>query len=245
MTDNLLKTQAFKLKGRLYTFTVLELYDTDISLFEKQLTEVITTAPKLFENSPIILDCKLLTETEISLDDFFQCLRRQGLFPVAIQGVNPMLTVVAQSLGIAVLNSSRTHDKRLIEEEGSQENPTSVLKTGSNNNIYNKLFTSPVRSGQQVVSKPGDLIICASVSHGAELLAEGNIHVYGTMRGRALAGIAGDINARIFCQALDAELISIAGFYLLSDAMTPSPNPCQIYLKDEQICIEPLGISQI
>jgi septum site-determining protein MinC len=245
MTDNLLKTQAFKLKGRLYTFTVLELYHTDISLFEKQLVEVITAAPKLFENSPIVLDCSLLPDTELNLDDLFQTLRCQGLFPVAIQGANPVVAVLAQSKGIAVLNGTRAHDKMLFENEASSEPASnSSASSGSNSNSIknvNKLITSPVRSGQQVVSKPGDLIISASVSHGAELLAEGNIHVYGTLRGRALAGIAGDTNARIFCQALDAELISIAGFYRLSDAMKPLSQPCQIFLKDEQICIEPLN----
>ncbi|MRB49474.1 septum site-determining protein MinC, partial [Bacillus thuringiensis] len=81
-----------------------------------------------------------------------------------------------------------------------------------------------------VVCKGGDLVITASVSHGAELLADGNIHVYGALRGRALAGISGDKQARIFCHSLEAELVSIAGFYRLSDAITPQPGPCQIFL---------------
>jgi septum site-determining protein MinC len=88
------------------------------------------------------------------------------------------------------------------------------------------------------VSKGGDLVITASVSHGAELLADGNIHVYGALRGRALAGIAGDKNARIFCQSLEAELVSIAGFYRLSDAIEPIASPCQIFIHDERIQIE-------
>ncbi len=97
-----------------------------------------------------------------------------------------------------------------------------------------------MRSGQQVVAKGADLIVTSSVSHGAELLADGNIHVYGTLRGRALAGISGDIEARIFCQSLDAELVSIAGFYRISDAIEPVNGPCQIYLANEHIVVEPL-----
>ncbi|MFI4963429.1 MAG: septum site-determining protein MinC, partial [Legionellales bacterium] len=71
-------------------------------------------------------------------------------------------------------------------------------------------------------------------------LSDGSIHVYGALRGRALAGLSGDLEARIFCQSLEAELISIAGFYRLSDAFEPINGPCQIYLVDEHIHIEPL-----
>ena len=90
------------------------------------------------------------------------------------------------------------------------------------------------------MSKGGDLVITAAVSHGAELLADGNIHVYGALRGRALAGIAGDKLARIFCQSLEAELVSIAGCYRLSDAIGKIAGPCQIYLQDDRIQIDPL-----
>ena len=83
-------------------------------------------------------------------------------------------------------------------------------------------------------------MITASVSHGAELLADGNIHVYGALRGRALAGIAGNKQARIFCQSLDAELVSIAGVYRLSDVIEPMNVPCQIFIQDDRIQIEPL-----
>jgi septum site-determining protein MinC len=137
-------------------------------------------------------------------------------------------------MGLAVLKASANQDKALMEE--SFESPIKQM----NETIKTKLLTLPVRSGQQVVSKGGDLVITAAVSHGAELLADGNIHVYGALRGRALAGIAGDKQARIFCQSLDAELVSIAGYYCLSDVITPQAVPCQIYLQDDRIQIEPL-----
>jgi septum site-determining protein MinC len=82
----------------------------------------------------------------------------------------------------------------------------------------------------------------ASVSPGAELLAEGNIHVYGTLRGRALAGVNGNTQARIFCQKLEAELVSIAGHYrvLEDNVLTEHPGMKQIYLDDSQLIIRPL-----
>ncbi|KAF1069792.1 MAG: Septum site-determining protein MinC [Pseudomonas citronellolis] len=86
-----------------------------------------------------------------------------------------------------------------------------------------RMITTPVRSGMQVYAAGGDLIVLAAVSAGAELLADGNIHVYGPMRGRALAGVKGDTSARIFCQQLGAELVSIAGNYKVAEDLRRSP----------------------
>lgn len=235
MTDNLLKSQAFKLKGRFYTFTVLQLLDVDIKHFEQYLSEVVATAPRLFDRTPIVLDCSAIDADKLDLQAYCQRMRLNGMLPIAIQGGNEWLNTVAQAQGLALLHASSNHDKPLtLESEDSQalQAATGVVRP--------KLVSSPVRSGQQVVSKGGDLIITAAVSHGAELLADGHIHVYGALRGRALAGIAGDRNARIFCQSLDAELVAIAGFYRLSDAMEPISRPCQIFLQDDHIQIEPL-----
>jgi septum site-determining protein MinC len=233
MVDNVLKSQAFKLKGRLYTFTVLQLLDGDSELFAQQLVDIIAKAPKLFDKTPVVLDCSALENSQLDLHFLCHCLRENNLVPVGIQSANPMLAILAQSQGLAVLNASSAHDKPLLDE---QQQSGSILAES----VKTKLQTTPVRSGQQVVSKGGDLVITASVSHGAELLADGNIHVYGALRGRALAGISGDKQARIFCQALEAELVAIAGYYRLSDAIEPHQGPCQIYLQDDHIHIDPV-----
>ena len=104
-----------------------------------------------------------------------------------------------------------------------------------------RLVTEPVRSGQQIYAK-GDLIVVGSVSHGAELLAEGNIHVYGPLRGRALAGLRDNPAARIFCRSLEAELISIAGYYRLAEDLEPAQRgqPVQIHLDGENLHVLPL-----
>ena len=86
-----------------------------------------------------------------------------------------------------------------------------------------RIITTPVRGGQQVYAPGGDLVVLAAVSPGAELLADGNIHVYGPMRGRALAGIKGDTKARIFCRQLAAELVSVAGQYKVADDLRRDP----------------------
>lgn len=230
MKDNSVVSQAFMLKGRLYTFTVLQLLNSNEILLRNQLDEVTKKAPRLFARTPIVLDCNDLQEETLDLQALCQCLREYNLIPVAIQGAKPFLETLAQCQGLAVLHASSAQDKLLLDTNKELDD---ISNKG-------KLQMVPVRSGQQLVSKNGDLIITASVSPGAELLADGNIHVYGALRGRALAGISGDKKARIFCMSLEAELISIAGFYRLSDAFTPQCKPCQIYLQDEQIQIEPL-----
>ncbi|WP_133130443.1 septum site-determining protein MinC [Legionella yabuuchiae] len=232
MNDNALKTQAFKLKGRLYTLTVLSLVSSEVKLFAEQLSEVVAQAPNLFKNIPVILDCSHLNGAPLDIQAICQCAREKGLVPVAVQGGNPMLETLAQVQGLAVMNASSSHDKPIMNAPVSP-------KANKKPQIVNKMITVPVRSGQQMVSK-GDLIITAAVSNGAELLSDGNIHVYGALRGRALAGINGNKQARIFCQSLEAELVSIAGFYRLSDAIKPISGPCQIYLQDDQIQIEPV-----
>ena len=103
-------------------------------------------------------------------------------------------------------------------------------------------MATPIRSGMQVYAKDSDLIVTAAVSHGAELLADGNIHIYGSLRGRVLAGVQGNMQARIFCRTLeDAELVSIAGYYLTKEDMQNAPagdGMKQIYLENEQVRIE-------
>lgn len=231
MAANALKSQVFKLKGRLYTFTVLQVTHPEVELFSQQLAEVVAKAPKLFENAPVVLDFSCVNQLEFDLQGLCQAIRDQGIIPVAIQGGTSFLDTMAQCQGLALLKSSSSQDKSF----DNQEQDDSVA-----NPMRARIYSSPVRSGQQLVAKSSDLIITSSVSHGAELLADGNIHVYGALRGRALAGISGDKEARIFCQSLEAELVSIAGFYRLSEAIDSQAGPCQIYLKDEHIQIEPL-----
>lgn len=240
MMDNVLNAQAFKLKGRLYTLTVLQLLDTDTAFFAQQLADVVAKAPRFFDDTPVVLDCTGIPELsmgQFDLNAICQCMREHGVLPIAIQGGNALLNLRAQSQGLGVLNGSSSHDKSWA---GASAAPALPVKEPDLDLLKTKVLTTPVRSGQQVVSKGGDLVITASVSHGAELLADGNIHVYGALRGRALAGIAGNKQARIFCQSLDPELVAIAGFYRLRDAIKPIDVPCQIFIQDDRIQIEPL-----
>jgi septum site-determining protein MinC len=233
--DDVISLQSFKLKGRLYTLTVLHIFNADLALFTEQLADAVQRAPRLFEQTPVVLDCSALVEIPFDLDLFCQKMRHFGLYPVGVQNSSPLIQSAAQKLGLPLLNASSQHDKPVKERKAAAAETRQALPEIAKA----KLHTTPIRSGQQIVSN-GDLIVTSTVSHGAELLAEGHIHVYGALRGRALAGITGDKQARIFCQALEAELVAIAGIYCLSDAMQKAQGPCQIFLQDDCIQIEPL-----
>lgn len=236
MTDKLLKTTAFKLKGRLYTLTVMSVMTTVLEQFNEQLQETIAQAPKLFLNIPVVLDCSALGEEEFDFQGFCQCLRTNQVIPVAVQGGSAWLNTLAQCQGLATLTSSSTQDKAPLELPRVSKSTTKATASQT------KLHDKPVRSGQQIVARGADLVVVASVSPGAELLADGNIYVFGALRGRALAGINGNRSARIFCQSLEAELIAISGVYRLNESMDVHQGPCQIYLQEDRIVIEPISV---
>jgi septum site-determining protein MinC len=228
MDAKIISSPAFKLKGRLYTLTVIHLVNADKNLFTEQLQKSVQTAPLLFKETPVIIDCSFIKEDSLDLTWIVQLLRENDMLPIAVQAVSQHTINQAKLLQLGVLSASASQDKSLATVE-----KTSKLQ-------HSKLYTQPVRSGQQIVSTKGDLTITATVSHGAELLSSGNIHIYGALRGRALAGINGDRNARIFCQSFEAELVAIAGIYCLSESLQHMSKPCQIFLQDNKIQIEAL-----
>lgn len=238
-TDHITYSQAVKLKGRLFTITVIQVLSKDIYAFEQQIEKIVNQAPKLFYKIPVVLDCSVLQQELTSLLPFFSCLKKFHLYPIGVQGPQSWLVHLAGLQSVPLFQSSSNQDKPVLTEENKKKAEI-VSKKPDDEYAPTKVITQPVRSGQQIVSKKGDLVVISSVGHGAELLADGNIHVYGPLRGRALAGIAGDKSARIFCTQLDAELVSIAGFYRLRESIPPMNGPCQIFIQDDRLQILPL-----
>jgi septum site-determining protein MinC len=206
---------SFRLKGGRVTITTLELYNYEYSSFTEQLAETVQSAPDFFRQTPVILSLEKCQQ--IGFIDFIELgelCREYGLVPVAVRGGNEEQTLSANVAGLPTLPPAREKlDVPAASEPVIQEHvEIPILQTSSN-----RLITQPIRSGQQIYAPGGDLIVIAPVSAGAEILADGNIHVYGPLRGRALAGVKGDTEARIFCQSLEAELISIAGHYKVNE----------------------------
>lgn len=223
---------AFKLKGGLYTLTTLQLLHPDLSALEAQLQTTLEQAPQFFRNAPVVLDFKQINSSEILVD--FVALKvlllKYQLIPIGIKNANESQKNYAIQHNFAILQSHSLKKSPNITPQ-----PTSTTPPA-------KIITEPVRSGQQVCANHGDLIVLSAVSHGAELLAHGNIHVYASLRGRALAGIHGNDQAQIFCQQLEAELVSIAGQYKISEDIDAKfiKKSVRISLQVDRLQIDPL-----
>ncbi len=229
---------AFELKGSLLTLTVLHLFSSNINVFMAQLRSHAQKTPNLFKNMPVVIDLQRVDSVDdIDFTLLQHHLREYGLVPVGVRHGNEKQNTAAQASGLAILTNQPTKAKPKVSTE-----KISTQKAALQTFTHTQVVTKPVRSGQQIYARQGNLVVLAPVSHGAELLADGHIHVYSSLRGRALAGITGDKTARIFCPKLEAELVSIAGYYLLSENLPVIKAPMvQVYLEDDKICAEGLS----
>ena len=235
MNDTKANLKAFQLKGSVLTLTVLELLKADMPAIRSQFLSLVKQTPDLFRGMPVVLELKKVqtATTPLDFEVIFALLREHGLVPVGVRGGNPEQQEAVGLLGLPLLASTRgekTEKVDLPSASASSEAP--LLRK-----VSSKLVTQQVRSGQQIYAKGGDLVILNSVSPGAEVLADGNIHIYGALRGRALAGVNGDRDARIFCQKIDAELVSIAGHYWVNEDLSSMPEgqTIQVYLDQDRL----------
>jgi septum site-determining protein MinC len=158
----------------------------------------------------------------IDLDAFIERLREHRLVPVGIQNGSAAWNDAASAVGLARFGSGGAAPERGAAGTGGQgraARPAGRAAEPARVRGPSLLVQENVRGGQQIVAPDGDLVVLGSVGHGAELAAAGHIHVYGALRGRAFAGIDGHEQAMIFCDQLDAELLSIAGVYMVNEAI--------------------------
>jgi septum site-determining protein MinC len=206
--------------------------------FEFELAGQVQRSPRFFLNAPVVLDLKDAEDFTQALEfgEAKRILRRHTLSLIGVQNATPAQLDAAATAGLASFapNATQPARPRLTEAAPAPHHQTAPVAAKS------RLVTQPVRSGTQVYARGTDLVVTAPVSPGAEIMADGNIHVYAALRGRALAGAGGDVEARIFCSRLEAELISIAGRYLVSDQIPPEQRglAVQIALVDDRLTIE-------
>lgn len=227
---------TIKLKASLYTLTIVQIYQMDLQAIARELEQLVRQTPQFFQQLPVILDIQCInTETGhflTALNALDTCLRQYGLIPVGIRGSNTLQANLAQQKGWALFSDTKT----MLPSASQTPSPPKEAT----------LITNPVRSGQQIYAA-GDLIVLGSVSPGAELLAEGHIHIYGRLSGRALAGVSDNPNAHIFCVHLEAELVAIAGHYWLYEDLQKNTlkSHVDLFLKQDQLQIRHLGHSAL
>jgi septum site-determining protein MinC len=264
------KAIPFELEGMVSTVTVLRLLTDDLGAIAKALANKIEQMPGFFQDAPVALDLSALEgrdddenppaqPRQIALAPLAALLRELKLVPVGVRHLREARRQEARAAGLGVLRGSGRKAPKPKEEAplpapaaavsqaGSAADKDDDRRSGSDRRQREDgwgslLLRTPLRSGQVVYAEQSDAVVLAPINAGAELIADGNIHVYGALRGRALAGAHGNEEARIFCKSLEADLVAIAGCYLRSDEIPENRRgkPAQIYLDKERLVIADL-----
>ena len=241
---------SFDLKSASLPVVAVLLKTTDAAQFAADLAERVADAPGFFDNDPVLIDLAPVREAEAPIDfaAIAAALRQHNTLPVAVRGGSPPQMEAARAAGLAVAPDAppaRAEAPAPVQEVVREvirevEVVREVPMPGPGAVVVDK----PLRSGQQVYARGADLVVMAVVSFGAEVIADGNIHVYAPLRGRAIAGARGNTEARIFSTCLEPQLVSIAGIYRTTETELPAEvrgKPAQVRLEGEKLLIEPLA----
>jgi septum site-determining protein MinC len=230
-----------EIKGEMTLLSVLRLTSTELETIRQGLQQKLESVPQLFANSPLVVDCSQLGDAcaELDMAQLRETILALGFIPVGIRNMTEECVEPAKQAGWAVLRAGRaTGALPRLETPTTAGDPEPEAPMTASVKVVDR----PLRSGQQVYFPEGSLVILQHTSAGSEILAGGSVHVYGSLRGRVLAGIGGDTSARIFCQKLEAELVAIAGHYRLLDDIDTDlkGSPAMVWLEGEKLRIAPM-----
>jgi septum site-determining protein MinC len=264
---SLKKSPFFEIRSGSVDTLLCVVKTTDLAALRDELIRRFEATPEFFANDVVVIDVRRLeADEQIALDELAALLSGVRLRPMGVVA-NPAQHGWVQASGLSLLDARdkrgatrASADHAADSADGIQAAPAS---TGSAQDAPSQGLTAepaargvaaapptmvidrPLRSGQQIYA-PGDLVVLGLVSNGAEVIAAGNIHIYAPLRGRALAGVHGNHEARIFCTCLEPELISIAGIYRTTEnPLAPEllGKPVQISLDQEKLIFEPLKLT--
>lgn len=227
---------AFNLKGGSFTATVLELLTVDAAHLRAQLDARTLDAAAWLRQSPVILNLDKVAGEAADWPALVALCRDCGVSVVGIRAPRALEAALAHA-GVPLLSGLKRKGGEAAAASEATSSTAPVAPAAPPREVARpaKVITQPVRGGQQIYAD-GDLIVLAPVSAGAEVLADGNIHIYAPLRGRALAGVQGNAEARVFCQALEAELVSVAGRYRVAEELRKLPQwgkPTQVALQGD------------
>lgn len=230
-----------RLSGKMVSFSRLTIQTDDFSRIQAELTRILGQQDA--HGIPVIID----SSVQIELMPLLNLLRQFGLQILAVTSGH--LSDAAQQLGLPILPADQPMQRVQASEPIVASQPTHPLQVSAPTQRADQ--TAPIgkaaapimlmhhetlRTGQQLIAEQGDVILTADMNSGSEMIAAGSVHVYGTIRGRVIAGASGQTQARIFCQKLEAELVSIAGTYHVADDI-----PQDYIGQAVQICLNPAG----
>jgi len=215
----------------------LRLHTTDRGAILDELTGRTATAPHFFERTAVCLDLSAL-KSEPSADEVrsvIEVVRRAGMLSVGLAQGGASIEALARDLDVPVFTHIRAVNKPVpVVQAAAAPEPTG---------LPSQMQHQPVRSGQKVYARNRDLIVMSMVAAGAEVMADGCVHVYGPLRGRVMAGAHGDTTARVFCQEFNAELVSIAGVFRVFETIPAelAGHPVQAWLASDDLHFARIG----
>jgi septum site-determining protein MinC len=245
---------AFELKSAALTLVAVVLKTVDLALLSQALDERFADAPEVFDNDPVAIDLSHVRDASDPIDFvvLIHLLRGHKMLPVAVKAGSSQQMEDALAAGLAEAHGSGPPAAPPAPRERAVATPIPAMAAPEPVAVVAEappasrpalIVDKPLRSGQRVYAKGADLIVLAVVSFGAEVIADGNIHVYAPLRGRALAGALGDTEARIFTTCMEPQLVSIAGIYRTTETELPPDvlgKPAQVRLDGEKLVVEAL-----
>ncbi len=264
---------AFELKSAALTLLSVVLKTADLAVLGQELDDQLADAPGLFDQDPVAVDLSPLRDAAGPIDfpALIELLQARGLRPIAVRAGSTDQMAAALAAGLVEAPDAAPPRARLAEAaarvpaeaatpvpaEAAPPEPASEpalvdapvapepgpAPAGPAVAVPTMIIDRPLRSGQQVYARGGDLVVLAVVNHGAEVIADGSIHVYAPLRGRAVAGARGDTEARIYSTCMEPQLVSIAGTYRTIETALPADvlgKPAQVRLDGDRLVIEPL-----
>jgi septum site-determining protein MinC len=245
---------AFELKSAALTLISVVIKTTDLALLAQEFSALLAGTPGLFEQDPVVIDVSPLRETPapINFVALVALLRQHQMQPVAVKGANAEQAAAALAAGLADAPEGHQPTVRtpVAADAPPEVPPEPATEAHSRPTLVatampTMVLDRPLRSGQQVYARGADLVVMAAVSFGAEVIADGHIHIYAPLRGRAIAGARGNKDARIFTTCMEPQLVSIAGIYRTSETDLPAAvqgKPAQVRLDGERLVIEPIPV---
>jgi len=241
------RTRAvFEFKSATLPLIAVILKTADLGVLTGALDAQLADSPDFFEQEPVVIDLSQLPEDADAFD--FAALRsllaRHQTQPIAVRGGNAGQNAAARAAGLSIAAMPVAPPQRPPPAPAEAASPAPQIvrevPVPANGTL---LIDRPLRSGQQVYARGGDVIVTAVVSDGAEVIADGNVHVYAPLRGKAIAGARGNTDARIFTTCLEARLVAIAGIYRTAEVAFPAAvagKAAQISLNDKKLVIAPI-----
>ncbi len=239
MTKVLTDARSIRIKGRSFLAVMLS-PDLPFDDWLIRLDDLAARSAGFFLGRPIVLDVTDLPIDRSQLKDLIGELAQRNVSIMGIEGGRP--SILGPGMPPALKGGRPVSDFEVPAKEPAVDLPSKPAATETRPAIQSIVIREPVRSGQSVIFPEGDVTVVGSVASGAEIIAGGSVHIYGALRGRAMAGSLGNASARIFCRKLEAELVAIDGIYKMAEDMAPNlrGQAVQLWLEGDAIMAEKL-----